>query len=46
VNVLEVESKDGSNAKYNAEYRAITGALCTPTRVSVRLHSDSMNTGL
>jgi len=45
VNVLEVESKDGSDAKYNVESRAIARALCTPTR-TLRLHGDLVNTGL
>ena len=29
---MEVESKDGSDAKYYTRSRAVVGALCTPTR--------------
>ena len=32
MNVLEVESEDGSDAKYYTRSRAVVGALCTPTR--------------
>ena len=42
VNVLEVKSEDGSDAKYNVEYRAVARAFSTPTR-TFRLHDDSMN---
>ena len=42
VNVLEVKSEDGSDAKYNVEYRAVARAFSTPTR-TLRLHDDSMN---
>ena len=43
MNVLEVKSEDGSDAKYNIGSRAVARALCTPTR-TLRLHGDSMNT--
>ena len=39
---MEVESKDGSDAKYYIGSRAIVGALCTPTR-TLKLHGDSVN---
>ena len=42
VNVLEVKSEDGSDAKYNIGCRAVAKALCTPTR-NLRLHGDSVN---
>ena len=42
---MEVESEDGSDAKYYTESRAVVGALCTPTR-TLKLHGDSVNTGL
>ena len=29
---MEVESEDGSDAKYYTRSRAVVGALCTPTR--------------
>jgi len=43
VNVLEVKSEDGSDAKYNIGSRAVARALRTPTR-TLRLHGDSVNT--
>ena len=43
MNVLEVKSEDGSDAKYNAQSRVVTRALHMPTR-TFRLHGDSMNT--
>ena len=39
---MEVESEDGSDAKYYIGSRAIVGALCTPTR-TLKLHGDSVN---
>ena len=42
---MEVESEDGSDAKYYTKSRAVVGALCTPTR-TLKLHGDSVNTGL
>ena len=39
---MEVESEDGSDAKYYTESRAVVGALCTPTR-TLKLHGDSIN---
>ena len=42
MNVLEVKSEDGSDAKYNIGCRAVAKALCTPTR-NLRLHGDSVN---
>ena len=42
VNVMEVKSEDGSDAKYNVGCRAVARALCTPTR-NLRLHGDSVN---
>ena len=42
MNVLEVKSEDGSEAKYNVGYRAVARAFRTPTR-TLRLHDDSMN---
>ena len=43
VNVLEVKSEDGSDAKYNIGSRAVARALHTPTR-TLRLYGDSVNT--
>ena len=43
MNVLEVKSEDGSDAKYNVQSRVVTRALHMPTR-TFRLHGDSMNT--
>ena len=45
MNVLEVESEDGSDAKYYAGSSAAVGALRTPTR-TLGLHGDSVNTRL
>ena len=45
MNVLEVESEDGSDAKYYARSRVVVGALHTPTK-TLKLHGDSVNTGL
>ena len=42
---MEVESEDGSDAKYYIGSRAIVGALCTPTR-TLKLHGGSVNIGL
>ena len=42
---MEVQSEDGSEAKYYARSRAIVGALRVPTR-TLRLHGDSVNTEL
>ena len=39
---MEVESEDGSDAKYYTGSRAVVGALCTPTR-TLKLHGDSIN---
>ena len=39
---MEVESEDGSDAKYYTGSRAIVGALSTPTR-TLKLHDDLVN---
>ena len=42
---MEVESEDGSDAKYYTESRAVVGALCTPITpdLGCRLHRIDMD---
>ena len=42
---MEVESEDGSDAKYYTRSRTVVGALFTPIRI-LKLHGYSVNIGL